>query len=203
MTGSRSRSFPTYTPLKIRKIFLSTRTRSSRHSCAINTAAPIWKTSLRMLQAAKCQRATGTNSSAHLTTARTMALRSKPPRSRMMLSSPGSIPCRIAPPTRFVSRNCADFVREVLDFYYPHSVSRGIDCRPLRQHAETCGEVAGQVQQAPSGFGIHAICHSPGSRQREAQQAGARRARVGFPGKEICRGSGGVSPFHCRRSVIR
>jgi hypothetical protein len=25
----------------------------------------------------------------------------------------------------FVSRNCADFVREVLDFYYPHSVGRG------------------------------------------------------------------------------
>jgi len=26
---------------------------------------------------------------------------------------------------KVVSRNCADFVREVLDFYYPHSVSRG------------------------------------------------------------------------------
>jgi hypothetical protein len=26
---------------------------------------------------------------------------------------------------RFVSRNCADFVRDVLDFYYPKSVSRG------------------------------------------------------------------------------
>src|SRR5580704_2627405 len=26
---------------------------------------------------------------------------------------------------QFVSRNCADFVREVLDFYYPKSVSRG------------------------------------------------------------------------------
>lgn len=25
----------------------------------------------------------------------------------------------------FVSRNCADFVREVLDFYYPHSMGRG------------------------------------------------------------------------------
>jgi hypothetical protein len=25
----------------------------------------------------------------------------------------------------FVSRNCADFVREVLDFYFPHSVARG------------------------------------------------------------------------------
>ncbi len=26
---------------------------------------------------------------------------------------------------KVVSRNCADFVREVLDFYYPHSVARG------------------------------------------------------------------------------
>ena len=103
----------------------------------------------------------------------------------------------------FVSRNCADFVRDSPRFLLSKiGIARQLG-RPLRQHAETCGEIAREIQQTPSGFGIHAFCYSTGARQREAQQAGSRRSRVALPGKKICCGSRCVSSIHCRGSRYR
>ena len=104
---------------------------------------------------------------------------------------------------KVVSRNCADFVREVLDFYYPNSVSRGAFADLFVSTPKHAAKSLVRYAQSPSGFGIHAICDSPGSRQRETQPAGSRRSRVGLPGKKICCGSCCVPPIRCRRGCFR
>ena len=51
---------------------------------------------------------------------------------------------------KLVSRNCADFVREAVNFYYPKAAKRSPDCRPRCFHAQTRRQIVGSIQQAES-----------------------------------------------------
>ena len=78
-----------------------------------------------MLRAAKCPRETGTNlvGSSYDRTNYGFEIETTPEQDDALIAWLNSRPNRAS--YKVVSRNCADFVRDVLDFYYPKSVSRG------------------------------------------------------------------------------
>ena len=116
---------------------------------------------------------------------------------------------------RTVSRNCADFAKDVINFYYPKALHRSIvadvGITTPKQMAKRMVKFSARHPRA----GILALCHSAGSGQRCAQHRGARSGGVVFQVKKIYRSQrcgesgfcgmrgGGVCGHQTRTTSIR
>lgn len=86
---------------------------------------------------------------------------------------------------KLLSNNCADFVRRIVNFYYPRSLTPQRNRRPGRYHSETDSEMSGPIQQAPSADAIGQLRRSAGARYDQAQQAREGCDRVCLQGEEV------------------
>ncbi len=70
-----------------------------------------------------------------------------------------------------VSRNCADFAKDVINFYYPKSLHRSIVADAGITTPKQMAITMVKFVRAPSRVGIHALRHPTSSRQCGTQQA--------------------------------
>ncbi len=79
---------------------------------------------------------------------------------------------------RTVSSNCADFAKDVINFYYPKSPAPQRHRRCRNHHAQADGEDHAQVQRPPSPIAVLAFCDPADSGQHSPQHSGAWSGRI-------------------------